>query len=89
MRITIEEALKDALASAAATEDMIADDLSCVRDYSVACPSGTQFQRTTFTEAALELHDAGWVDVGDGLTCSVSCSRKRARDKHGTYLRHR
>lgn len=36
----IEGALASALASAAAAEGISFSDVSCVRDYSLACPSG-------------------------------------------------
>ena len=36
----VEQAVQDALASVAAAEDVPLDDLTCVRDYSAACPTG-------------------------------------------------
>lgn len=56
-RLGVEGALQNALASAAAAEDVSFDDLSCVRDYSATCPNG-------------------WVDVGDGSTCSAAFNYK-------------
>ena len=83
-RAAVEQALENALASIAAAEEVLLDDLSCVRDYSVACPSGAIdnkfIHRRNWGEIGLP---AGWVDVGDGLTCLVSCV-----ETHKSHTKH-
>ena len=57
--LAIEGALTNALAAAAAAEDIPLDDLSCVRDYSAACPVGVCFAHSR----GVVTHDDAWFAV--------------------------
>ena len=76
---TVEQALVQALSSAAAREEVQTSELMCLRDYTNPCPIGCQYLNLhmcsmggySMWQQGIQGLVAGWMDRGDGATCSV------------------